>query len=1045
MRAIERGSYKVRAKNYNDRMQPGQIIAARFELERVASTGGMGVVYRAVDRLTGGLAAVKVVGGRAAGGDGRFVREAETLAALRHPGIVSYLAHGTSEDGELYLAMEWLDGEDLASRLVAAEIGVDEAIAIAAQVAAALAAAHAHGVIHRDVKPSNVFLVDWRTDRVKLLDFGVARRAGLEPMTATGAVVGTPFYMSPEQARGGRGIDARADVYALGALLFRCLTGQPPFPGATPDEVIARILSEPAPRLRDAVPGTPAILDDLVARMLAKDPDARPRTAAAVHATLGALDATWAAASAPAAAPPAPPPPPLFGRSAEREAIAAAVAAPPGRASLLLFTGESGLGKSRLLDEAAAVTAARAGVCLRGRAFEAEMVRPYGPWIDALRGAPADVAPLVPDLAGGEAPDRNRLFDSVVRCLARIADGRPLALVLDDLHWFDEASAALLHFVVRGLDGRGVVIAAAARPIELGDNPAAAGVVRSLARDGRVVDMALAPLGPADAAALVRAFDPNADGEAIGAASEGNPLYALEIARARRAGQGGVSASLEDLLDDRLARLDGDARALLPFAAALGRSFDLELLARVTGQPLVGLVDVADRLERRGVVRIAGDGYDFAHDLLRQAAYRQLSEPRRRVVHLAIARALADADAGDAVAGDVAHHAALGGDAELSARSAVRAGARCLRVFANAEATEVAERGLAVVARVPRAVAVPIEIELYDVLSWAGRWSTRMAELAAGLERAIADADRVGLAAAARRGREVLGFARYKTRDFDGAYDSMMYVLDAPSEDPAQRAEILAAGARCLVHLEREIPRAETMLRDAQALAERAGVTPLDLPLGKGMLAYFRGELDAAQALLEDARRRSVQRDDHWRACEALAHLARIALERRRPAEALARCAELGPMAARLSEGSEAPFAAALDALARLADGRPGADAAVDRAIADLIDADCKHQLAYVLNTAAALDLDRGRLDTTRARAEKARATARTAARPAEVVVAGALLARAALAQGERDTAERYVREIAGELTGGSLSARSVDAARSVAADLGVPVPEPKE
>lgn len=1032
-------------------MQPGQLLSGRFELERAASSGGMGVVYRALDRLTGALAAVKAVAAHGSGVEARFLREAETLAAVRHPGIVAYLAHGKSEDGELYLAMEWLEGEDLATRLAASELGVSESVAIAAQVAAALAAAHAHGVIHRDIKPSNVFLVDWRPDRVKLLDFGVARRAGLEPMTASGAVIGTPFYMAPEQARGGRDIDARADVYALGALLYRCLAGRPPFAGATPDEVIARILTEAPPRLRELVPAAPPLLDDLIARMLAKDPQHRPRSAAAVHATLAGLDTTYLAAPTPSPSPP--PEAPLVGRSAERAAIAAAIAA-GGRAALLLFTGEAGLGKSRLLDEGATQIAVRGGLALRGRAFEAEMVRAYGPWIDALRGAAdrvaptarSELAPLLPELGGAEAPDRNRLFDGVVRFLAKLADAGPLALLLDDLQWFDEASAALLHFVIRGLDGRGVLVAAAARPVELGDNRAAAGVVRSLARDGRLVEMPLAPLAPAETAALVHAFDAAADGERIGAESEGNPLFALEIARAHRLGRDGAPTSLEGLLDDRLARLDEAARSLLPWAAALGRNFDLETLARVTGQPLVSLVDVADRLERRGVVRIAGDAsYDFAHDLLRQAAYRQVSEPRRRVIHLTIARALAAADLGNGVAGEVAHHAALGGDAELAVRSSLRAGARCLRVFANAEATELAERALALAPRLPRAVAVPLEIELYEVLSWAGRWAPRIAEMSAGLERAIRDAEALGLAAAARRGMEVLGFARYKVRDFAGAYDSLMHVVDTESEDPAVQAETLASGARCLVHLEREIPRAETMLRAAEVLAERTGVVPLDLPLGRGILAYFRGELDAAQGFLEDARRRSQLKDDHWRRCEALAHLARIELERRRPVQALARCAELIPVAARLSEGSEAPFAAALEALARLAKGEPGGDAAVERAIGQLVDMDCKHQLAYVLNVAAALDLDGGRLDALRARAEKARTTARTAARPAEAVVAGALLAREAMARGERDTAERYVREIANELTGGSLSARSVNAAKSVAAELGVAVPEPPD
>ena len=173
----------------------GDILDGRFALERSVATGGMGEIFRAIDRQSGEVVGVKTV--RVEGGADRFQREIQILSNLRHPGIVSYLAHGRVGD-EFYLVMEWLEGEDLGTRLAVAELNAQEAVGIGVQVAAALEAVHRQGIIHRDVKPSNVFLVDWRLDRVKLLDYGVARQTGMEKLTWTGSVVGTPSYMAPE-------------------------------------------------------------------------------------------------------------------------------------------------------------------------------------------------------------------------------------------------------------------------------------------------------------------------------------------------------------------------------------------------------------------------------------------------------------------------------------------------------------------------------------------------------------------------------------------------------------------------------------------------------------------------------------------------------------------------------------------------------------------------------------------------------------------------------------------------------------------------------
>src|SRR5689334_198949 len=209
-------------------MNVGDLLDGRFQIERLAGQGGAGVVYRGLDRDTGAAVAIKTTAPHAS--DRRFEREAEALAALRHPAIVTYLQHGTFEH-QHYLVMEWLEGEDLGARLAAGALALADAVAIGRQLAAALAAAHEKGIVHRDVKPANVFLVGGDPSRVKLLDFGIARHAGPATLTTTGTVVGTPSYMAPEQARGTGELDARVDVYGLGALLFHCVTGRATFVG----------------------------------------------------------------------------------------------------------------------------------------------------------------------------------------------------------------------------------------------------------------------------------------------------------------------------------------------------------------------------------------------------------------------------------------------------------------------------------------------------------------------------------------------------------------------------------------------------------------------------------------------------------------------------------------------------------------------------------------------------------------------------------------------------------------------------------------------
>jgi len=243
----------------------------------------MSEVYRARDDKTGRIVAVKLFLEQGdASSSGRFEREAEVLAGMVHPAVVEHVAHGVEEDGMPYLAMEWLEGEDLATRLERGALRVDAAVAAIKRVAGALGAAHARGVVHRDVKPSNVFLPNHDLAKAKLIDFGIASVRGGARFTKHGEALGTPAYMAPEQARGAREIDARADVFSLGCVLFECLVGKPPFWADHPLAVMAKILLDETPPIADLCPEAPPELVALVTAMLSKEPDARPAEGRAV-------------------------------------------------------------------------------------------------------------------------------------------------------------------------------------------------------------------------------------------------------------------------------------------------------------------------------------------------------------------------------------------------------------------------------------------------------------------------------------------------------------------------------------------------------------------------------------------------------------------------------------------------------------------------------------------------------------------------------------------------------------------------------------------
>lgn len=271
----------------------GPVQAGPYRLGPPLGSGGMGIVFSGRHVDTGREVAVKLMraGPGGAAGTQRFLREARALASLRHPGIVEYVDHGVTDEGQAYLVMERLTGEDLQTRLQRGPLAVHECIELGILLADALAAAHAQGMVHRDIKPSNIFLADEQLGRARLLDFGVARMSGdAHSLTRTGTMLGTVGYMSPEQARGDPDIDGRADLYSLGSVLYECLTGQPVFSGEHAIAVLAKILLDAPPQVSTLRPEVPQPLAALVDALLAKDREARPAGASALLTLLAGLE-----------------------------------------------------------------------------------------------------------------------------------------------------------------------------------------------------------------------------------------------------------------------------------------------------------------------------------------------------------------------------------------------------------------------------------------------------------------------------------------------------------------------------------------------------------------------------------------------------------------------------------------------------------------------------------------------------------------------------------------------------------------------------------
>jgi hypothetical protein len=446
-------------------------------------------------------------------------------------------------------------------------------------------------------------------------------------------------------------------------------------------------------------------------------------------------------------------------------------------------------------------------------------------------------------------------------------------------------------------------------------------------------------------------------------------------------------------------------------------------LGKVVSSSPAELVSGIEELERRGILRCVPSvgsafHYDFAHDLIRQAAYRQTSEARRQLVHLEIARVLSEIpDPGDLLAADVAHHAALGGNDELCVRACITAGQRCVRVFANLEAQALADRGRQRLDRLPTHVRVPLHVGLLRLSIESGAWRLCSREIESELTRTILEAQSAGLSADVAEGWALLSELHEEVGNTGGAEQSLVLSEQASRDaDPETKARAIARAGRCLAQLEKDMPHAKMLLEEAVGLCAPLRLELPDISFGLGLIRYQEGAHEDSERLLGDGWVVAARQLNHWLASESLSRLIMLLLECGRLDVATARCADLVPLAAKLGDGSELPFARTLSALAKTAEQGAQANDELEQALGGLRAIDTKGHLAYALNYVASLDLRAGRVPLAQTRAEEALRAAEAVGRRTEVARARTVLARIAHQSGASKAARAHLEALRDDL-----------------------------
>jgi tetratricopeptide (TPR) repeat protein/predicted Ser/Thr protein kinase len=710
----------------------GEVLHNRYHIESQLGEGGIGIVYRARDTVLERDVAVKILSPQSLGTEGqaRLLQEARAVAKLNHPNIVTVYDVGEYQEAS-FIVMELVSGQSLEH---AKSATADDVIALALQLCDALDHAHAQGIIHRDIKPANVMVADDGT--AKLMDFGIAR-SPTSQLTQEGAIVGTISYIAPEQAMG-QELDGRADLYALGVMLYELTTGKLPFEADDPLAVITQHLHAPVVPPRAKNHAIPPGLDALIVQLMGKRPQDRPASAAEVRAALESLGSDETTLTPDLAAhkelsmldrivrgq--------MVGRKRElEEARTFWRRARHGEGQVLLISGEPGIGKTRLVREIATLVEVSAGMVLTGECY-AEGSAPYAPVAQMIREALSHAPDLdLPDLVLGDlitlAPDlrarypdvpsnppldpaaeQQRLFESVVAFFVALSAQAPLLLFLDDVHWADSGTLYLMRYLARRLQENASLLIATYREVELGESHPFQYVLLDLSRARIANRLKLSRLGREETETMLEALFVEAIApdflDGIYRETEGNPFFIEEVCKGlvesgRLYFEDGVwqrpsmdqleiPQSVRAAIQSRIAGLSTAAQDALQWAAIIGREFDFELLLETGAMDEDGLIDALEEAQKAQLIEEArasvGERLTFVHTLIRATLHDNLSSLRRSRAHRQVAAVIERLHPDDY--GALAYHCGEAGDDARALSYLTQAAHRARRVYANEDA-----------------------------------------------------------------------------------------------------------------------------------------------------------------------------------------------------------------------------------------------------------------------------------------------------------------------------------------------------------------------